>query len=123
MLNSRSRRLTITLAAGALTLFGATGALAAGDAGPGGGGDGGNNPLCGPSTPIATLPLCAQPPGDNPGGGGTAQNTEGNDQGGDSGLPGNQDGGDPLCAGTLVGTPLCNAVSYTHLTLPTNREV
>ena len=60
MLNSRSRKLTVVLAAGALTMFGAAGAFAAeeGPGGGGGGGDGGGggNPLCA-GTPLAATPL------------------------------------------------------------------
>src|SRR3954468_20953892 len=58
MLNTRSRNLTVVLAAGAMTLFGAAGAFAddggGGGSGPGGGGGGGgSNPLCS-GTPLAT---------------------------------------------------------------------
>ena len=67
MLNSRSRRLTIALAAGSLTMFGAAGAFAAEDGGPPGGGDkGGSGPLCAPGTPMSATPLCPQPPGSQP---------------------------------------------------------
>src|SRR5205823_2620115 len=70
MLNTRSRKLTVVLAAGAMTLFDTAGAFA--DDG-GGGGGGGTNPLCS-GTPLSATPFCAppsqQPPGDGGGGGG-----------------------------------------------------
>jgi hypothetical protein len=71
MLNTRSRKLTVMLAAGALSMFGASTAFAAGEGGSGGGG-GGNDPMC-KGTPLATTPFCApgqQPPGGGGGGGG-----------------------------------------------------
>ena len=73
MPNTRIRKLTVALAAGALTMFGAAGAFAAdeppggGDGGGGGGGGGGQNPLCA-GTPLAGTPVCAQP-SQPPGGG------------------------------------------------------
>jgi hypothetical protein len=69
MPNTRIRKLTVALAAGALTMFGAAGAFAA-DEPPGGGdggGGGGQNPLCA-GTPLAGTPVCAQP-SQPPGGG------------------------------------------------------
>jgi len=134
MLTSTSRRLTIALAAGALTLFGAAGALAAGptETDPGGGrenspqcndlplswclpGPGetpGNahpsdesNPLC--TTPLSATPICAspsEPPGEGGGGGG------GGDTGPGGGSPSTADEGNPVCTGTpvaLQSTPLC----------------
>jgi translation initiation factor IF-2 len=108
MLNSRSRRLTIALAAGALTVFGATGAFAAGDSGPGESpsstvpaAEEGGNPIC-QGTPVAlqSTPLCAPEDGkEGPeqGGGGDAQPS---------------DESNPLCSGTpLSATPICAAPS------------
>src|SRR5262245_22229642 len=75
MPNTRSRKLTVVLAAGALTMLGRAGACAA-EEGPGGGGGGGGgggaNPLCN-GTPLATTPFCMpgeKPPSHNQPGGG-----------------------------------------------------
>jgi len=60
-----SRSLTIAVAAGALTLFGAGGALAVTSGGAAGPGNG--TPVCStPGSPLASTPACApqqQPPG------------------------------------------------------------
>ena len=109
MLNSRSRRLTIALAAGSLTMFGAAGAFAAEDGGPPGGGDkGGSGPLCAPGTPMSATPLCPQPPGSQP--------APGNPESSDEGGKGDGGGSNPLCSSTgvpvsLKATPLCAAPS------------
>lgn len=115
MPNTRSRKLIVVLAAGALTMFGASGAFAAspadhgGDHG-GGGGGGGGNALC-DGTPLAATPLCAgqgeQPPGGGGGGGGTqASSTPAEDDGGGGG----GGGSNPLCDGTpLAATPFCGS--------------
>ena len=86
MLKARSRRLTMALAAGAITMSGAAGALAA-EASPGGGqraadvqtaGDGGGiNPMC-----MLRPQDCWPPPGNGSGGG---NGQRGSGQGGGSG--------------------------------------
>jgi hypothetical protein len=94
MLNTR--KLTIALAAGALTMFGATGALAAEGDNPGGpGGGDGNNPLC--AGTLAGTPFCPDTPDkQNPGDGDAQPADESN----------------PLCAGTpLATTPICASPS------------
>ena len=119
MPNTRSRKLTVVLAAGALTMFGASGAFAAspadhgGEHGGGGGGDGGGA-LC-KGTPLASTPLCAsqgeQPPGggDGGGGGGGQPSSTPAEEGGGGG--GGGGGGDPLCkeGAPLKPTPLCGS--------------
>jgi hypothetical protein len=89
MLKSTSRRLTIALAAGALSLFGTAGALAAGPTGtdPGGGSE--NSPACN------DLPLSVCLPG--PGEGTTPSSTHPTDE------------GNPLCSTPLSATPICAA--------------
>lgn len=97
-MRKNSRRLTIAIAAGALSLFGAGGALAAtAAAGPGSG-----TPLCtAPNSPLTATPACAaqqQPPA--------------HQKVADARPP---DGGEapgpthPLCEGgtPLLGTPAC----------------
>ena len=90
MLNTRTRRLTIALAAGALTMCGAAGAIAA-EEGPVGGqraavaqtadDGGGMNPLC-----MVRPQDCMQPPGNGSGGGSGGGNGQpGSGQGGGSG--------------------------------------
>jgi hypothetical protein len=111
MLNSKSRRLTIVLTAGALTVFGAAGAFAAEGDNPGGPGSGdGNNPLCAGS--LAGTPLCA-----GGGGGGEEGAPPGDEQtpgdeapGGGGSQPANEGGQNPLCTGTPVAAqslPMC----------------
>ena len=123
MPNTRSRKLIVVLAAGALTMFGASSALAAqdgpavpsatpadhgGDHGGGGGGGGGGDPMC-KGTPLAATPLCGssgeQPPGggDGGGGGGGSPSAQPADEGGGGNQP-----DQPYCNNTpLQGTPLC----------------
>jgi hypothetical protein len=124
MPNSRSRKLIVVLAAGALTMFGASSAFAAQDGpavpsatptdhggdhgGGGGGGGGGGDPLC-KGTPLAGTPFCGgsgeQPPGggDGGGGGGGSPSTQPADEGGGGSKP-----DQPYCNNTpLQGTPLC----------------
>ena len=123
MPNTRSRKLIVVLAAGALTMFGASSALAAqdgpavpsatpadhgGDHGGGGGGGGGGDPMC-KGTPLAATPLCGssgeQPPGggDGGGGGGGSPSAQPADEGGGGNKP-----DQPYCNNTpLQGTPLC----------------
>lgn len=115
MLNSKSRRLTTVLAAGALTVFGAAGAFAAEGENPGGPGSGdGNNPLCAGS--LAGTPLCAggggggegAPPGDEQTPGDEAPGDKG--PGGGGTQPSNEGGQNPLCTGTPVAAqslPMC----------------
>jgi hypothetical protein len=95
MLNSRSRRLTIALAAGALTVFGATGAFAAGDTQP----SDESNPLCA-GTPLAATPICtppSEPPGEGGGGGGGDTGPGGGSGGGSPSLSPADEGANPVC--------------------------
>lgn len=73
MPNTRSRKLIVVLAAGALSMFGASSAFADHGGDHGGGGGGGGDPMC-KGTPLAATPLCGssgeQPPGGGEGGGG-----------------------------------------------------
>lgn len=106
MPDTRCRKLTVVLAAGALSMFGAAGAAFAQESPPGGGGGGGGNPLCG-NMPTAMLPICADQ-GEQPGGGGgsaPSATLPAEDSG-----PGGGGGHNPLCAGTpLSTTPVCAA--------------
>ena len=122
MPNTRSRKLIVVLASGALTMFGASSAFAAGSplatpadhggdhGGGGGGGGGGEDPLC-KGSPLASTPLCGsqgeQPPGGGGGGGGGGGQPSAvpvEEGGGDGG---GGDGG-AMCKGTpLASTPLC----------------